>query len=210
MPRVHASIGLLLLPLLAGAGALLPLTAHAQARSWQLDPVHTRVMLAVEHAGFSKAIGTVSGSSGQLLFDPGNWHGARLDVQVPLDRLDFGDERWNRAVQAPNLLDTGNHPQARFVSSHITVRDERNARVCGTLTLRGVSAPLCMDVSFNQHRRYPLPPFRDTVGFSARAELSRSAFGASAWPNLIGDTVELRIEVEASRGGSAPDAASSP
>ena len=31
---------------------------------YNLDPVHTRVMFAIDHAGFSKAIGTVSGSTG--------------------------------------------------------------------------------------------------------------------------------------------------
>src|SRR5688572_4241072 len=55
----------------------------ADPESWQLDPVHTRVLFAVEHAGFSKAMGTVSGSTGTLLFDRGDWSSARLDVRVP-------------------------------------------------------------------------------------------------------------------------------
>lgn len=180
--------------------------AHAQALAYRLDPVHTRVMLAVDHAGFSKAIGTVSGSQGQLLFDPLDLASARLDVRVPLARLDFGDQHWNRAVLASNLLDAQRHPEARFVATTITPLGERQARACGELTLRGTTAPLCLDVAFNQLRRHPLPPFRSTAGFSARGELSRSAFGISAWPSMIGDTVELRIEVEAVRGGDAPAA----
>lgn len=195
---------------LAAATACAP--ALAQPVTYQLDPVHTRVMLAVDHAGFSNALGTVSGSSGQLLFDPGNFASARLQVEVPVARLDFGDDRWNRAVLAPNLLDAARHPQARFVSTRITARGERQAEVCGELTLRGVTGPFCMDVTFNQLRRHPLPPFRRTVGFSASGELSRSAFGMRAWPGMVGDRVQLRIEVEATAGGDAPppvDAASS-
>jgi hypothetical protein len=54
-----------------------------------------------------------------------------------------------------------------------------------------------------------LPPFRRTAGFSATATISRSEFGIDAWPSVIGDQVELRIEAEAMRGprdGGAPDA----
>ena len=47
--------------LLAG---VLPLAASAQEVTYTLDPVHTRVMVAVSHAGFSNPMGTVSGSTG--------------------------------------------------------------------------------------------------------------------------------------------------
>lgn len=63
--------------------SLSALPAWAASAAYELDPVHTRVMIAVEHAGFSKAIGTVSGSSGHLQFDPEDWNTARLEVSVP-------------------------------------------------------------------------------------------------------------------------------
>jgi hypothetical protein len=71
--------------------------------------------------------------------------------------------------------------------------------VCGDLTLRGVTAPLCLEVTLNAHKRHPLPPFRRTIGFSATGTFSRSAFGMDAWKSVIGDSVELRIEAEAVR-----------
>ena len=52
---------------------------------------------------------------------------------------------------------------------------------------------------FNQQRRAPLPPFAQTVGFSATGTLSRSAFGIDDWSKLVGDEVTFRIEVEAER-----------
>ena len=54
-------------------------------------------------------------------------------------------------------------------------------------------------MTFNQLKRHPLPPFHRTAGFSATATLSRKAFGIDAWPSVIGDDVELRIEAEAIR-----------
>lgn len=180
--------------------------AAAGPSAYALDPVHTRVLVAVDHAGFSKALGTVSGSTGTLRFDPDDWSSARLEVDVPLQRMDFGDAKWNAAVLAPNLLDAQRHPVARFVSTGVEPVDATRARVCGDLSLGGVTRPLCMDVTLNGVRRHPLPPFRRTAGFSATAQLSRAAFGIDAWPSVIGDAVELRIEAEAVRTRAADDA----
>ncbi|MET0290134.1 MAG: YceI family protein [Pseudoxanthomonas sp.] len=175
----------------------------AQAARYQLDPVHTRVMVAISHAGFSEALGTVSGSEGTLAFDPGDWHSARVDITVPLARIDFGDADWNKAVQARNLLDVARHPQARFVSNRIEPIDAQHFIAYGQLTLHGVTHETALDVRFNQLKRHPLPPFRRTAGFSATAKLSRAAFGIDAWTSVIGDTVTLRIEAEATRRGKA-------
>lgn len=179
--------------------------ARAAPAHYVLDPVHTRVMFAVDHAGFSKAIGTVSGSTGTLRFDPDDWRLAAVDVEVPVSRIDLGDEAWNRATLARSLLDAEQHPVARFVSSHVEPVDARSARVHGQLTLRGVTRAAVLDVVLNAIRRHPMPPFRRTVGFSATAILSRSDFGIDAWRSMIGDTVELRLEVEATRSRSNGD-----
>ncbi|MFC0682718.1 YceI family protein [Lysobacter korlensis] len=174
--------------------------------AYTLDPVHTRVMFTVGHAGFSNAIGTVSGSTGTLHFEPDRWQDARLEVEVPMKRIDLGDARWNEATLAPRLLDAARHPTARFVSTHVDPVDATHAKVCGDLTLRGVTRPLCLDVTLNAIKRHPMPPFRRTAGFSATGALSRAEFGIDAWPSMIGDRVELRIEAEAVRSrGNGPD-----
>ena len=171
----------------------------AETLHYELDPVHTRVLFSVSHAGFSQALGTVSGSTGELEFDADDWSSARLRATVPLARLDLGDPGWNAAALGNRLLDAGDHPEARFVSSTITPRDATHAQVCGDFSLRGVTAPLCLEVTLNARKRHPMPPFRRTVGFSATATLSRRAFGIDAWPTVIGDSVDLRIEAEAVR-----------
>ncbi|WP_411835023.1 YceI family protein [Pseudoxanthomonas mexicana] len=173
--------------------------ALAAPERYELDPVHTRVLFAVDHAGFSQALGAVSGSTGELLFDPQDWNSARIEVSVPLQRLDLGDAKWNQATLARNLLDGERHPHATFVSTAVEPLAADRARVHGVLTLRGVAREIALDVRLNAIRRHPLPPFRRTAGFSATATILRSEFGIDAWKNLIGDEVQLRIEAEAVR-----------
>ena len=201
--------------LLLLAGACLSATAMsvsfpvaAQAHGYRLDPVHTRIVLGIDHAGFSTALGTVSGSAGALAFDPADWASARLDVEIPLDRIDFGDEDWNRA--AKRMLDVERFPRARFVSASIEPVDAAHAAICGTLELHGSVRPLCLQATFNQLKRDPVPPFRRTAGFSATATLQRSDFGIDAWKSMVGDQVELRIEVEAVRDGDALERLAAP
>lgn len=196
---------LIALCLLALNGLSMTGVAEAKSATYHLDPVHTRVMFAVSHAGFSHALGTVSGSSGTLEFDPAEWSRAKLSVSVPLTRIDLGDAGWNRAASAHGLLDVAGHPVATFVSTRVEPKDPQHANVCGTLALHGVERDTCLAVTFNQLKHHPMPPFRRTAGFSATATISRKAFGINAWPSVIGDDVEFRIEAEAVRGADADD-----
>lgn len=169
---------------------------------YAIDPVHTRVLFEIDHAGFSKAIGTVSGSEGSLLFDPDDWSSAKLDVAVPMQRLDMGDSGWSASVFAPRFLDVKRYPQARFVADRVTGGEGNRGTACGQLTLHGTTRPFCMTLVLNRIARYPLPPFRRTAGFSATATLKRSDFGMKSWRSLVGDEVLLRIEAELVRRDS--------
>jgi len=186
-------------------------TAAGEPPRYAFDPVHTRVMFAIDHAGFSKAIGTISGSQGSLQFDADDCASARLDVLVPMDRLDMGDSGWSASVFAPRFLDVKRYPQARFVATDGMQRGTGNrGRACGQLTLHGVTRPLCLDVVFNKAGRYPLPPFRRTIGFSATATLKRSDYGMTSWQSLVGDDIDLRIEAELFRSDADAPAPTQP
>jgi polyisoprenoid-binding protein YceI len=192
-------------------GFALPLVASAQAAHYALDPVHTRIAFWIDHAGFSNAIGTVSGSTGSLQFDPNDWSTARVEATIPLRNLDLGDAKWDKAAQG--LIDVDKFPEARFVSTRIVPVNEHVANVFGNLTLHGITREVELIVNFNQVKRLSLPPFHRIAGFNAIATIHRSDFGIDAWKTLIGDEIEMRIEVEALFAGAGdenPDSDSKP
>lgn len=177
----------------------LPGPAVAEPASYTIDPVHTRVAFRVMHAGLSPSIGTLSGPTGRIVFDEDDIAASRVEVEIPLARLDMGDAGWNRKVLR-DFLDAEAHPVARFRS--ITVRQVSDTlwQVDGELELAGVRAPVTLLTVINAHKRHPLT-LRKTLGVQASADISRRAFGIDAWPSLVGNTVHLDIAVEAVRGG---------
>ncbi len=178
--------------------------AIARSELFRLDPVHTRVVFRVDHAGLSRAVGGFSGATGVLEFDPEDWSGARLEVRLPLASLDLGDADWNRKVLGSAFLDAAGQPEAHFVSTRIEATGPDQAQVTGQLSLRGLSRELVLDVRLNALKRHPIT-YRRTAGFSATARLDRRDFGITTWPNVIGHEVELLIEAEAIRDrGAAP------
>ena len=193
-------------PVIACSLLLLSLTGTASAASpnrWQIDPVHSKLLISVDHAGFSRSMALMPVSQGVLVYDPGKPEAASIEVVLEPARLDFGDQRWNAAIHGGSMLAVARHPQARFVSRQVTVAADGSLLIDGQLQLRGITAPVQLHATANGLRRHPMPPFRQTVGFSATATLSRAAFGANAWPSMVGDAVQVRIELEATANPQA-------
>lgn len=178
--------------------------ARAAPREYRLDPVHTRIAFQVDHAGFSRAIGTFSGATGTLFFDPRDWTTATLEVDIPLASLDLGDPTWRERVLDRTFLDADAQPTARFTSTRVEPAGDGAARVFGDLTLRGTTREVALDVRLNALKRHPLT-FKRTAGFSATGRLVRQDFGMTAWERLVGAEVTLQIEAEAIRGRAGGD-----
>lgn len=173
--------------------------ANAALREYQLDPVHSRVLFAVEHLGLSKALGTFSAPRGWLRFDAEDWSTASGEIELDLRTLDLGDDKWDRRMARGDSLDSEEHPIARWTIRQVEPTGARSFNAHGVLQFRGAEFPLSLAVTFNGLKRHPMT-LRRTAGFSARATLSRAALGIDKWANMVGDAVELQVEVEARRG----------
>jgi polyisoprenoid-binding protein YceI len=172
--------------------------AHAAPTDYTVDPTHTRIAFRVEHAGFSRALGTFAGATGTLRFDPDDWSTAKLTLAVPVASLDLGDAEWNRKVLDGTFFDAARLPQATFASTAVEKIDDQRMQVRGELTIHGVTRPVAFEAMFNALKRHPLN-FKRTAGFSAVLTVSRKDFGMGAWASVIGDEVEILVELEATK-----------
>ncbi len=177
--------------LLAGVAVAAP--ARAEPVYYAIDPVHTSVLFFVEHARFARSVGWFRPVQGGLWFDEEDWSNSRVELCLPLDALDMGDPAWDNTLRRGDWFD--GQPVC-FRSSQVERLDDKRGRLHGQLSVRGQERPLLIEFTVNDVRRYSLS-FRRRMGVSARAELSRADFGMTRDTTLVGDKVEVLIEMEA-------------
>ena len=196
---------------LAGMIGLLGATsARAEPEWFAIDPVHTRVLFFVDHARFARSIGLFRPVEGGLWFDDEDWSKGRVELCISLDHLDMGDRKWEDALRRSDFFDASRHPDLCFASNRVERLDQEKGRLHGEITIRGTKRPAVFDFTVNDLRRFSLTMKR-RLGVSATATLSRSEFGMTRDKTLIGDTIEVIIELEAQiadpPSGASPSAA---
>ena len=83
----------------------------------------------------------------------------------------------------------------RFASTRFERTGESRGTLSGDLTIRGVTQPVTLDVTFNGFAPDPLTK-KDTLGFSADGHFSRAKFGLATWYPAVGDDIHVRIQAE--------------
>ncbi|PHS28436.1 MAG: polyisoprenoid-binding protein [Robiginitomaculum sp.] len=172
--------------------------ASAPRGAYRLDPKHASLILRLSHgSGLSQFTARFDNFDAALDFDPMAPEKSRLSVVIETSSINTGMAGFDqKLVGTKNLLDGKAHPKILFTSTDIALTGPQDAEVKGVLTLRGVTQPITLNVHFNGQARDPLRRVQ-VLGFSAKAEFSRSAFGADAWSNFgVGDRVSVHIEAE--------------
>lgn len=188
-------------PLVAAAVAAAAVgPAQAEPHRYVLDPDHVSIGFLVEHIGYAKTLGRFLEVEGGFTFDESVPSVSDLEVTIAADSVFTAHERRDDHVRSDDFLAAGDHPDIRFVMTDAEQTGPRTGTVTGDLTIRGVTNPVTLDVTWNKSGKYP---FNDNyvTGISARAEIARSDYGMTyALENgLVGDTVEIIIEAEAIR-----------
>ena len=201
--RLSAVFGLALTALVAGvaAGRSEPPRgfdanpAAVRAGTYRLDAANGKITWTVSHFGLSLYRGQFVELSGRLSLDPERPERAALEVSVPLDKVGTFHEGLDAHLRNADFFDVPNHPTATFASTRVERLGERQARVTGDLTLRGVTRPVSFVGTFNAAGMHPITK-RYTVGFGGEATVKRSHFGIAFAVPAIGDDVRLDLDVE--------------
>ena len=191
--RATLATGLLLAALHAAPAAAAPM-------EYRIDPEHLTVGFMVDHIGYASVLGQFLEAQGSFVFDEDTRTLSDLEVTIEADSVFTNHADRDGHLRADDFLAAGDHPTITFVGRSSEATGPRTGRVTGDLTLRGVTNPVTLDVTWNRSGPYP---FGDNyvLGVSARTVLRRSEFGMTyavdnGW---VGDDVEILIELEAIR-----------
>jgi polyisoprenoid-binding protein YceI len=196
-----------------------PITIAAPAGDYVSDPNHSSVSFDVQHLGLSFYNLKFRTFDATVTFDPANIAASKVIATIkPTDILagypsDYVANHpgtkfksWeDDLANSTNFLDAGQYPAITFVSTAVEPSGERSAKVTGDLTLKGVTRPVTLDVTFSgetdAHAFAKVP----AIGFSATGTFKRSDFGLDYLaPSIVGDDVSVKIEGDFIRKVATP------
>lgn len=187
--------------LTAGFG---PVQGLAEPARFELDPEHLTIAFLVEHIGYAKTLGVFRKATGHFSLDEKS--GELSDVRIVVDSasVDTAHAARDEHLRKADFLDVRRFPAMVFTAKSARRSGERSYLIDGELELLGRKRPLRLEATLNKLDRYPIgPPLLKpfVAGASARGRFKRSEFGMNygVVDGLVGDEVELIIELEAQR-----------
>jgi polyisoprenoid-binding protein YceI len=168
--------------------------AAAPAGAYALDPNQAAVVLRVLHAGgFSFSVFRMGVVSGVLSWDPVNVEASKVSVSVDTKSLTTNVPGLAAQLTGSQFLNATQFPVATFRSTAIKRTGQTTGEVTGDFTLHGVTRPLTLNVEMIGAGWALRGP---AVGFHGAGLFHRSDFGVGPVSSMIGDDVELVIDVE--------------
>jgi len=111
-------------------------TATPLAGTFAADPVHSSFGFAVKYQNVSIFRGTL-GDVAATLAD------GRLEGTAQVESISIRTPDQFRAhVLAEDFFDVANHPEVKFVSTDVDLREDGTAHVTGELTIKGITNPV--------------------------------------------------------------------
>jgi polyisoprenoid-binding protein YceI len=106
------------------------------AGTYTADPVHSTFAFSVRYQGVSLFRGTLSDVDAELA--DGHLEGAArvesISIRIP--------EQFRAHVLSAEFFDAENHPEVRFASDRLDLREDGTATVDGELTIKGITRPV--------------------------------------------------------------------
>jgi polyisoprenoid-binding protein YceI len=165
------------------------------AGRYEIDPNHTSITFDIDHFKYTRFTMRFDRKQGQLDWNEGGLDRSTTSVTIDAASIDTNVPLLDKMVKGSDMLDVERNPQIRFVSTRFERTGESRGTLSGDLTIRGVTQPVTLDVTFNGFAPDPLTK-KDTLGFSAEGRFSRAKFGLSTWYPAVGDDIHVRIQAE--------------
>lgn len=173
-------------------------SAFAQRVTYRVDPVHSFVIFRVKHMNTAYAYGRFNSFSGTILVDEKNPANSSVEFEIEANSIDTGNSQRDDHLRSPDFFNVRQYPKITFKSASVRKLDANTFEVKGDLTIRGVTRPLTVRVTYVGKGRNPRG--QEIIGFETTFTLKRSQFGVNYGLNGgLADDVRVTIAVEAIR-----------
>ncbi len=188
----------------AAAKSSEPKAAAAPAPSvWTIDASHSSVTFSVRHMMITDVRGEFGSVAGEITIDEGDLARSKVEATVDPATVNTREPKRDKHLRSADFFDVEKHKEARFVSSRVEPAGDKRLRVSGDLTLRGVTRPVTMEVTYTD-------PIRDSRGTTKRGAKATTTIKRADWGLtwnkalesggvLVSDEVALTLDLELNR-----------
>jgi polyisoprenoid-binding protein YceI len=176
-------------------------TATATAvRTLTIDKAHSEATFVVRHL-ITKVRGRFADFEGTVEFDPTEPEQSSAAFVVQAASIDTGQPDRDAHLRSADFFDVDRFPTLAFTSTGVTPAGTNRFDLAGQLTIRGISRPIVLPVTYLGTATDPWG--RERSGFEAEITINRKDFGLT-WNApletggfLVGDEVRIALSVQA-------------
>jgi len=169
--------------------------------TWDIDTSHSSITFWVRHMVISKVHGRFTTWHGSFEFDDQDYSTASVTVTIDAASIETHEPKRDAHLRSADFLEVEAFPELTFTSRRAEATGVNKLRVIGDLVVHGSSREVVLETVYNGRAADPWGWER--IGLEAHASVDRTAFGLrwnkalEAGGVLVGDTVEITLEIEA-------------
>ncbi|MFG2288847.1 YceI family protein [Streptomyces sp. NPDC048595] len=168
---------------------------------YTIDPAHSSIGFTVRHAMVTNVRGGFGDYAGTLSLDGSDPSRSTASLDIKIASIDSGIADRDTHLRSADFFDAEAFPLMTFRSTAAEYLGGDRYRITGDLTLRDVTKPLAIDLTFNGSATDVYGSER--VGFEGSAEILRSDWGLT-WNAaletggvMVSDKVKLSFDISA-------------
>jgi polyisoprenoid-binding protein YceI len=168
--------------------------ALAATSTWQIDPNHANAQFLVKHLGISTIQGEFTKVSGTVDLDDQDITKSSVNVTIDATSIYTRVTMRDNDLKSEHFFDVDKYPTMTFQSTKIEKTGDNTEKMTGNLTIRGVTKEVTFDVTGPSAPVKAMGTIRR--GAEATTTINRQDFGVSADPGMVGDDIQIRIDIE--------------
>jgi polyisoprenoid-binding protein YceI len=167
---------------------------------WSLDPTHSEIHFKVRHLMVSWVTGSFKQFNATVETKGDDITTAKIHFTADIHSISTNNDQRDAHLRTGDFFDAENHPQLTFESDKLEKIDDENYKLYGTLTMRGISKPVALNVEYGGIAQDPWGNTR--IGVSVSGKINRKNFGVNfsmvseTGGILLGEEVTINANAE--------------
>jgi polyisoprenoid-binding protein YceI len=171
--------------------------AESAITVWTIDPQYATVEFSARML-FFKVNGRLTDFGGEITLDENDIYRSSVEARIKASSVSTGVKMRDEHLRSKDFLGAAENPEIHFQSASVARGKDRDMlRVNGTLTIKGKSREIALDVTITDRSRSPQGD--EILYFAAVAEINRFDFGIKYLRGLIRSTIKILIQVQATK-----------